>query len=143
MFEAMLRGWRAQQTARGLREDTIAPRDRLVRRFLEFTNEYPWNWGSSHVEEWTQSLVAEQRLAPSTIRGYQTDLRLFSEYLCHAPDRGWGGPAVHPGSLQPAEGYPRRETRARRMRESSCWRWLSTVVHYADTPEVRCLCSGC
>src|SRR6266536_2171628 len=54
MFEAMLRGWRAQQTARGLREDTIAPRERLVRRFLAFTNEYPWNWGSSHVEEWTQ-----------------------------------------------------------------------------------------
>ena len=42
MVEAMLRGWRAQQTARGLREDTIAPRERLVRRFLAFTNEYPW-----------------------------------------------------------------------------------------------------
>jgi hypothetical protein len=28
MFEAMLRGWRAQQVARGLREDTIAPRER-------------------------------------------------------------------------------------------------------------------
>ena len=26
MFEGMLRGWRAQQTARGLREDTVAPR---------------------------------------------------------------------------------------------------------------------
>ena len=25
MFEAMLRGWRAQQTSRGLREDTVAP----------------------------------------------------------------------------------------------------------------------
>ena len=36
-----LRGWRAQQTARGLKEDTIAPRERLVRRFLEFANEYP------------------------------------------------------------------------------------------------------
>ena len=52
MFEAMLRGWRAQQMARGLREDTIAPRERLVRRFLAFTNEYPWNWGAPHVEEW-------------------------------------------------------------------------------------------
>ena len=26
MTEAMLRGWRAQQAARGLREDTIVPR---------------------------------------------------------------------------------------------------------------------
>ncbi len=81
MVEAMLKGWRAQQTARGLQEDTIAPRERLMRLFLEFTNEYPWNWGPSHVDEWTQSLTGERHLAPSTIRGYQTDLRLFSEYL--------------------------------------------------------------
>jgi site-specific recombinase XerD len=81
MVEAMLHGWRAQQTARGLREDTIEARERLVRRFLEFTNEYPWQWGPSHVDEWTVSLTGELHLAPSTIRGYQTDLRLFSEYL--------------------------------------------------------------
>jgi len=81
MVEAMLRGWRAQQTARGLREDTIDARERLVRRFGDFTNEYPWQWGPSHVDEWTVSLTAEAHLAPSTIRGYQTDLRLFSEYL--------------------------------------------------------------
>ena len=84
----MLRGWRAQQTARGLREDTIEPRERLVRRFVAFTNEYPWRWLPGHVDEWTQSLMAESHLAPSTIRGYQTDLRLFSEYLCDAR-YGW------------------------------------------------------
>ena len=38
--------------------------------------------GPAHVDEWTLSLTCERRLAPSTIRGYQTDLRLFSEYLC-------------------------------------------------------------
>lgn len=81
MFEAMLHGWQAQQAARGLQEETIAPRERLARRFLEFTNEYPWTWAPGHVEEWTLSLRGEQQLAPSTIRGYQTDLRLFSEYL--------------------------------------------------------------
>src|SRR5258708_16966747 len=32
MLEAMLSGWRAQQAARGLREDTVADRERLVRR---------------------------------------------------------------------------------------------------------------
>jgi integrase/recombinase XerC len=42
MVEAMLRGWAAQQGARGLREDTITARERLVRQFVEFTNEYPW-----------------------------------------------------------------------------------------------------
>ena len=81
MVEAMMKGWRAQQTARGLQEDTIVPRERLVRRFLEFTNEYPWNWGPGDVDDWTQTLTSERQLAPSTIRGYQTDLRLFSEYL--------------------------------------------------------------
>ncbi len=81
MVEAMLRGWRAQQTARGLKEDTIAPRERLVRRFLEFTNEYPWNWGPSHVDEWSLSLVSEHHLAPSTVRSYQGDLRQFTEFL--------------------------------------------------------------
>ena len=79
MFEAMLRGWRAQQTARGLREDTIVPRERLVRRFGEFTNEYPWAWSAGHMDEWSLHLTAERHLAPSTIRAYQGSLRLFSE----------------------------------------------------------------
>jgi Phage integrase, N-terminal SAM-like domain len=87
----MLSGWRAQQMARGLRECTIVPRERLVRRFLSFTSEYPWQWQPAHVDEWTQSLTGEKRLAPSTIRGYQTDLRLFSEYLCD----GRCGAAAH------------------------------------------------
>jgi integrase/recombinase XerC len=101
-LEAMLRGWRAQQTARGLREDTMVPRERLVRRFVEFTNEYPWHWLPGHLDEWTQSLIAEAHLARSTIRGYQTELRLFSEYLCDAR-YGWVvecekqfGSGVHP-----------------------------------------------
>jgi site-specific recombinase XerD len=81
MVEAMLRGWRAQQTARGLKEDTVEPRERLVRRFLRFTNEYPWNWGPSHVDEWSLSLASEHHLAPSTVRSYQGDLRQFTEYL--------------------------------------------------------------
>jgi integrase/recombinase XerC len=81
MVEAMLRGWRAQQAARGLREDTIVNGERLVRRFLEFTNEYPWNWSASHVDEWSLWLTSEKRLAASTVRGYQGSLRLFSEFL--------------------------------------------------------------
>lgn len=43
MVEAMLSGWRAQQTARGLREDTVVAREHLIRRFLAYTNDYPWN----------------------------------------------------------------------------------------------------
>jgi site-specific recombinase XerD len=93
MFEGMLRGWRAQQVARGLRVDTIDARERLVRRFLATANEYPWRWGPAHVEEWIVSLVSEKHLAPSTIRTYQVDLRLFSDYLTD-PRYGWGAACV-------------------------------------------------
>jgi integrase/recombinase XerC len=88
--EAMLRGWRAQQAARGLREDTIIARERLVRQFVEFTNEYPWRWTPAHVDEWSLSLTGERHLASSTIRSYQCDLRLFTEFLTDNARYGWG-----------------------------------------------------
>lgn len=89
MFEAMLRGWRAQQAARGLREETVCGREGLVRRFLSFTNEYPWRWTPAHVDEWSLWMTGERRLAPSTIRGYQTDLRLFTEFVADEARYGW------------------------------------------------------
>src|SRR5664280_516597 len=125
MVEAMLKGWRAQQAARGLQEDTIVPRERLVRRFVDFTGEYPWNWGPAQVDEWTLSLTGEKHLAASTIRGYQTDLRLFSEYLCDGR-YGWVmacekefGRGVHPVPI--------------------CHEW-NTIAHlndYEGSPEAR------
>jgi integrase/recombinase XerC len=103
MLEAMLRGWAAQQAARGLREDTIIARERLVRSFTEFINEYPWRWTPAHVDEWSAALTGERHLAPSTIRTYQCDLRLFTEFLTDNVRYGWGtacerefGPGVHP-----------------------------------------------
>jgi site-specific recombinase XerD len=125
MFEGMLRGWRAQQVARGLRVDTIDARERLVRRFLATTNEYPWRWGPAHVEEWIVSLVSEKHLAPSTIRTYQVDLRLFSDYLTDAR-YGWGAACV--GSF--GEGtFP----------IAICHEW-NTIAHlndYEGDPEAR------
>lgn len=125
MFEAMVRGWRAQQSARGLRAETIEDRERLVRRFLEATNEYPWNWGPAHMEEWMVSLSGEHHLALSTIRSYQVDLRLFSEYICDGR-YGWAaaceaafGEGVHPVAI--------------------CHEW-NTVAHlndYEGSPEAR------
>ena len=121
----MLRGWRSQQVARGLRIETIEARERLVRRFLAVTNEFPWGWLPGHMEEWTLSLTGEQHLAPSTIRGYQTGLRLFSDYLTD-PRYGWGatceeafGPGVHPVPI--------------------CHEW-NTIAHlneYEGDPEAR------
>lgn len=141
MVEAMLRGWRAQQVARGLREETIAPRERLVRRFLSFTNEYPWRWMPSHVDEWFLSMTSESHLAHSTIRGYQVDLRLFTEFLADNTRYGWVsaceaefGPGVHPvpivhewnsiAHLQGYEGNP--EARPFTRQE------LQRFIDYAD-----------
>ena len=125
MVEAMLRGWQAQQTARGLREDTIVSRERLVRRFLAFANEYPWAWSPSHVDEWSLSLTSEQHLAPSTVRGYQGSLRLFSEFLADGR-YGWAvaceqtfGPGAYPVQI--------------------CHEW-NTIAHlndYEGDPEAR------
>jgi integrase/recombinase XerC len=105
MFEAMLSGWRAQQAARGLREDTVVLRERLVRRFGEFAGEYPWEWSPGHVDEWSLHLTAEEHLAPSTIRAYQGTLRQFTEFLVDAR-YGWAaaceeafGPGQHPVAI--------------------------------------------
>lgn len=84
----MLEGFAAQQASRFLAPVTVRQRDRLVRRFAAWTNEYPWRWGPADVEEWTTQAIAERRLAHSTIRGYHVTLRLFMEFLCDAR-YGW------------------------------------------------------
>ena len=125
MLEAMLSGWRAQQAARGLREDTVVLRERLVRRFGEFAGEYPWAWSPGHMDEWSLHLTAEEHLAPSTIRAYQCSLRQFTEFLVDGR-YGWAaaceeafGPGRHPVAI--------------------CHEW-NTIAHlndYEGSPEAR------
>lgn len=83
VFSGMLHGWTKQQASRMLSPDTIDPRIRLVRRFVEFTGSYPWAWTPGDVEDFTVSLKSDSggRLAPSTIRGYHLTLRMFCDYL--------------------------------------------------------------
>lgn len=40
-----------QQTSRHLSPITIEKRDLTVKRFVAFTNDYPWRWSSADVEE--------------------------------------------------------------------------------------------
>lgn len=82
MFSAMVAGWETQQKSRHLAAGTIEPRLKLVKRFTEFCNEYPWAWRPSDLEEWTVSLVSEpNRLAYSTVRLYQQTIAQFCTYL--------------------------------------------------------------
>jgi hypothetical protein len=89
MFQAMLEGWEQQQAARFLKEQTITARRRIVRRFAEFTNQYPWDWTAAEVEAFFDDLRRrELPLAPSTGRSYQVVLRLFLDFVTDAR-YGW------------------------------------------------------
>lgn len=89
VFEAMLEGWERQQQSRYLQAGTIGPRLRGVRRFVEFSGQYPWQWGPGEVEAFTSALVSGPRpLAHSTVRGYQLVLQLFCGFITD-PRYGW------------------------------------------------------
>lgn len=91
VFEAMLEVWSRQQRARFLNEQaTVAPRMRLVRRFAEFTNSYPWPWEPADAEAFIvamRSQVGRRPVAVSTARGYEMAISLFMEFVT---DRRYG-----------------------------------------------------
>ena len=86
VFESMLEGWRRQQQSRNLKADTYKDRERIVREFQRYTNDYPWDWGPQDFVDYSASLHA--RVVHSTFRGYQNAIRLFDEYVCDAR-YGW------------------------------------------------------
>ena len=82
MLDGMLNGWRAQQIARFLKAPTIAARERLVRRFVDFTGMYPWQWTPAEAEAWISELRSGVKpLRLSTLRGYEIDIKMFCEYI--------------------------------------------------------------
>lgn len=91
MLEAMLRGWERQQRSRFLHEEgTIKPRTAMVRRLVEFTNAYPWEWQPADGEAFIAHLRSPSRARPivmSTGRGYETTLALFMDFVT---DRRYG-----------------------------------------------------
>jgi integrase/recombinase XerC len=84
LFEAMLEGWRRQHAARRLSPTITAQRQRMVRRFTEFTGLWPWEWRAENLDTW----VAQGRWAHSTVRNYQGSIAQFMDYLCD-PRYGW------------------------------------------------------
>ena len=85
MLEAMLQGWARQQRARFLNEEgTIKPRLAMVRRLVDFTNLYPWQWQPADAEAFISHLRSPNRSRPvvmSTGRGYETTLALFMAFI--------------------------------------------------------------
>lgn len=88
VVEAMLEGWVRWQRARDVSLGIVRQRNYAVRRFMSYTNEYPWHWTIAHLDEWTLDLVSTRARAVSTIRNYHDALRSFETYLL-APQYGW------------------------------------------------------
>jgi integrase/recombinase XerC len=84
LFEAMLEGWRRQQSSRRLSRPLVEGRERVVRRFAEFTGGWPWQWTPEQMEAWTVA----GGWAHSTVRSYQGALGMFLAYVCD-PRYGW------------------------------------------------------
>ncbi|MDX2977405.1 tyrosine-type recombinase/integrase [Streptomyces microflavus] len=124
VFEAMLEGWERQQRGgRQLQPDTVRGRLNLIRRFGKFTNRYPWQWAAADVDEWMTHLTSELHRAESTIRGYQTGLRLFCDYIT-SPHYQW-----------PAECESRFGTHPVQVCHE--WNTVSHLVDYEGDPDRR------
>ncbi|OLZ50329.1 integrase [Amycolatopsis keratiniphila subsp. nogabecina] len=124
VMQAMLSGWRAQQIGgRGLRDSTVRDRLGVVRRFLAYTNEFPWHWAPSHVDEWMTDMVSNGGRATSTLRNYQNAVRGFCDYLVR-PEYGW---------------VPECEQRFGTHPVQICFEWntLGHLVAYEGVPERR------
>lgn len=91
VFEAMLEAWRRQQSARFLKDSCIAPRLRLMRRLVDFTGLYPWQWTPAEGEAFIDDLRNRERPRKvSTVRAYEVEINLFLEFLCDTR-YGWAG----------------------------------------------------
>jgi integrase/recombinase XerD len=104
VFEAMLEGWARQQRTRFLNEKgTIKPRVTLVRRFAEFTGQYPWQWEPVEVEAFFDYLrTRKPDFSVATARGYQNALQMFCAYLTDAR-YGWQSTCLERFGQVPAQ----------------------------------------
>lgn len=84
----MLDGSRNQQLSRALSFQTIEQRENVLKRFLAFTNEYPWNWTPSQVDEFFGDLRATHAVRQTTLRNYQNAVSSFCGYISD-PSYGW------------------------------------------------------
>ena len=83
VFEDMLTGWKQQQLARNFTAGTIRGRESLVRRFVDHTGHFPWDWTVGDADEFFAHEGSILNLAFATIRAYQTP----SEGVLRLPDR--------------------------------------------------------
>jgi site-specific recombinase XerD len=115
VFDAMLAGWRAQQRSRLLSDTTVVWRERIVRRFAEFTDGFPWTWTAVDIEDWISSLLSRSGHSHTTIRSYQGAVACFLDYVVDGR-YGWAAECEARFGTHPVQ---------------ICHEW-NTAVHVAD-----------
>ena len=149
VFKAMMEGWEMQQRGgRTLQKATVQHAVMVVRRFQKFAGLWPWQWGAADLDDWMTHLVAVRRLAPTTIRSYQTVIRSFCSFLC-SEHYGWAAECekrfgTHPTQIchdwntrrhiDAMEGSPRRRPLTREE--------LQILFDFADSEVERRLSAG-
>lgn len=108
--------------ARGLQEDTMVPRERPVRRFIEFTNEYPWNWGVRRpLLSINLSIFVDCLLEVSTPLTRQCAAGAAPRRPAHVLARGDREEAMHSEGPVAGEAAPSVETAETQEYAASCW----------------------
>lgn len=81
VFAEMLAGWRRLQLSQGCKDETINGRGSAVMRFADLSGHFPWEWTISDVDDVFAHARSVQNLAQSTVRAYQTAVKLFCDFL--------------------------------------------------------------
>jgi site-specific recombinase XerD len=147
VLDAMLAGWAVQQRSRLLSAHTVEQRALQVRRFVAFTNDYPWAWTPGDVEEWSSDLVG-RGLAHSTVRSYQNAVSVFLGYVT-ARCYGWDEVCQEHFGTHPVQVFHewntavhRSETEARPRNRPLGRDELQVFFDHCDTEVARTATSG-
>lgn len=98
-LEDVLTGWRRAQLAQGTSSGTIHRRYAIVLRMADFVGTFPWQWTPADADDFFGHLRGVLNRAHSTVRAYQTDVKLFLDYATN-PAYDWMSTAAD--SLAPS-----------------------------------------
>lgn len=80
VFTEMMAGWRRQQLSRNIQQGTIRKHAQDVLRFADLSGRFPWEWAVGDVDDVFAHARSVQNLAQSTVRSYQTSVKLFCDF---------------------------------------------------------------
>jgi site-specific recombinase XerD len=81
VFAELMAGWRRQQLSRNIQQGTIQKHAQDVFRFVDLSGHFPWEWTVGDVDEVFAHARSVQNLAQSTVRSYQTSVKLFCDFV--------------------------------------------------------------